>query len=79
MRLSNKGKIVKLVIGKNGLVREKSQYLPIDIKVNDQHCLQTFPLKGRKWTVICSDDDYDTFGDFTDAWNLLGHGLHEPL
>ena len=67
MKLNNKGKIMKLVIDRNGLVCWKSKYIPIYIQVNDQLCLQILPLRGKKWLVMCCDEDYDTFGDFTDV------------
>lgn len=40
---------------RNGLVKNKSKYMNVEIDVNKKHCLYTKPI--APWITICSDED----------------------
>jgi len=58
-------KLVKLTVNRNGIVKNKSKYIHLELAMNEKHCLYVRRRKRvvSKWQVICKKGDKNCFGD----------------
>ncbi|XP_057310574.1 capsule biosynthesis protein CapA-like [Hydractinia symbiolongicarpus] len=66
---SANGKLVKIEINKNGLIKNKAKYLSTQTAVSDKHCMYVRKRDNSSWQTICGENDENCEG--TSDCNVL--------
>ncbi|XP_057291496.1 capsule biosynthesis protein CapA-like isoform X2 [Hydractinia symbiolongicarpus] len=56
------GKLVKIEINKNGVIKGKTKFLLTQIAVNEKHCMYVKKKGNSTWETICGKNDKDCAG-----------------
>lgn len=56
------GRLVKIEVDKNGLIKAKAKYLTTQIAVNEKHCMYVKKKDNSSWQTICGENDENCGG-----------------
>lgn len=61
------GKLIRVVFNRTGIVRHKTDYMPMSSAMDDSgKCLTPDRVRGEDWERICADQDPQCLGVYTD-------------